>query len=486
MERFKDLSYVTEGLEPSGVLKYFEQISQIPRCSYEEENISKFLYDFGRSLGLETIQDKALNVIIKKPGTKGFENAEPVILQGHMDMVCEKNEGTEHDFSKDPIKLRIDGDLLRATGTTLGADNGIAVAMIMEVLASDTIEHPPLEAIITTEEETGMGGVIGFEKKNVSAKRLINIDSEEEGIFCTSCAGGVDARVKFPIERKENNQPKYKLMINGLKGGHSGADIHLGRGNAMKYLGRLLNKLENYQLAYIQGGSKINAIPREAYAIIATDDIEGIKKIAEKEISVYNKELSMDNIGFSIAEIAFDEGVFSDILKNKIITALLLIPNGVQTVSFLVEDLVESSLSLGVLKEVDNKVVFESAVRSSVDTLKYEITDRVQVLSDSLGAEFELSDPYPGWEYNSNSILQGIFKDVYTRVAGKEPEIGAIHAGLECGFFAEKLTDTDGTDLDMISFGPDIKDPHTPDENMSLSSVKRTWEFFLEVLKELK
>ncbi len=485
MERFKDLSYVTAGFEPKGVLEYFEQISQIPRCSYEEQNISKFLYDFGVSLGLETIQDKALNVIIKKPGTKGFENAEPVILQGHMDMVCEKNEGTEHDFTKDPIKLRIDGDLLRATGTTLGADNGIAVAMIMEVLASDTIEHPPLEAIITTEEETGMGGVIGFEKKNVSAKRLINIDSEEEGIFCTSCAGGVDARIKFKIEREENNLPKYKLMINGLRGGHSGADIHLGRGNAIKYLGRLLNNLENYKLSYITGGSKINAIPREAYAIIATDNIEEIKEVVEKEIAKYNKELTMDNIGFSINEASYDT-VFIDDLRDKIIKTILLIPNAVQTMSFLVEDLVESSLSLGVLKEEENEVVFESAVRSSVETLKYEITDRVKVLSELVGANFELSDPYPGWEYNDKSVLQGIFRDVYTRVSGKEPEIGAIHAGLECGFFAEKLTDTDGTDLDMISFGPDINNPHTPDENMSLSSVKRTWDFFLEVLKELK
>jgi dipeptidase D len=485
-----NMDYVTAGLKPKEVLEYFEQLSQIPRGSYNEKQVSDFLKAFGEKLNLETIQDDVMNIIIKKSGTKGYENAPTVILQGHMDMVCEKNEGTIHDFEKDPLKLYVEGDLLKAEGTTLGADNGIAVAYAMAILASDDIAHPPLEVIITVEEETGMGGVIGFDKKNVSGKRLINIDSEEEGVFFASCAGGARANIILNIEKEEIKTIKsYKIQLKGLKGGHSGLNIKDGRGNAIKLLGRLLNNLRvDYQLVEVKGGSKPNAIPREAEIVVTTSDekalMDNILEIERK----FNKELEQtDHLSLTCEEGKEVTWVYTEALKRKITDLLVLIPCGIQTMSFAIDGLVESSLSIGVLTEKEDKLIFESAIRSSVKSLKHEMINRLETLSALVDGSLEILSDYPEWAYNPDSILQDLFLKVYKDTTGKEGKIHAIHAGLECGFFAEKLTDTgDGSDLDMISLGPDMAHVHTPYEQLSLSSVERTWVFLKNILASIK
>lgn len=490
MKNFDNLKYVTAGLKPEKVFQYFEQLSQIPRASHNEEEVSNFLKHFGENLGLETIQDDVMNIIIKKPGTAGYEHAPTVILQGHMDMVCEKNADTEHDFSKDALKLYLEGDLLKAKGTTLGADNGIAVAFTMAVLDSDDIAHPPLEVVITVEEETGMGGVIGFDKKKVTGKTLINIDSEEEGVFFASCAGGVRANILLDIDTQATkDQGQYKVMIKNLNGGHSGLNIKDGRGNAIKLLGRMMNELETeFDLLTIFGGSKPNAIPREAEVILSTSAINTLKgelKLLEKK---YNNELiKTDQLTIEVSEVQGYEKTYTDQLKEKIIQTLVLIPCGIQTMSFAIDGLVESSLNIGVLSEINGQLVFESAIRSSVKSLKYEILERVTTLAKVMGGTLKTVSDYPEWAYNNNSRLQGLFKEVYKATTGEEAHIDAIHAGLECGFFAEKLTDVgDGSDLDMISLGPNVANVHTPYEQLSVSSVERTWEFFKNVLAALK
>lgn len=490
---FDDLTYVTRGLKPEKVFRYFEQISQIPRGSNNEKEISEYLYDFGKNLGLETIKDDVMNIIIKKPGTKGYENSPTVILQGHMDMVCEKNADTIHDFKVDPLKLYIDGDLLKAKGTTLGADNGIAVAYAMAILDSTDIEHPPLEVVITVEEEVGMGGVIGFKKENVSGKMLINIDSEEEGVFFASCAGGIRSNILLDVKRETaSDLVQFKLMIKDLKGGHSGLNIKDGRGNALKILGRLTSGLKNldYKMFEIKGGSKPNAIPREAEVVIGinADKVEEMKKTVSELENRFNQELiQTDSLKIEITQVSGFESAYLEDIKNKIIDTLIVFPCGIHSMSFVIDGLVESSVNIGVLTEIDNVLTFESAIRSSVRSKKYEILEIVKTLASLVGAKsVELSD-YPEWAYNSNSKLQGLFKRVYKETTGKEAEISAIHAGLECGFFSEILTDVgDGSDLDMISLGPDMANVHTPFEQLSISSVGRIWEFLKSVLKEIK
>lgn len=490
MRNFDNLKYVTEGLKPEKVFRHFEQLSQIPRGSYNEQEVSDFLKAFGQNLGLDTLQDEVMNIIIKKPGTPGYESSETVILQGHMDMVCEKNADTDHDFTKDSLKLYLEGDLLKAKGTTLGADNGIAVAFAMAVLESTDIAHPPLEVIITVEEETGMGGVIGFNSDNVTGKTLINIDSEEEGVFFASCAGGVRANILLDIETQPvTDAPQYKIMIKDLNGGHSGLNIKDGRGNAIKLLGRLLHKMNTqYDVLTIFGGSKPNAIPREAEVIISTKDIKNLQlEVAVLESQFNNELVKTDQLNIEITEVKGYETAYTPALTAKVLQTLTLIPCGIQTMSFAIEGLVESSLNIGVLSEIDGQLVFESAIRSSVKTLKYEILDRVKVLAEVVGGQLETISDYPEWAYNNNSRLQGLFKKVYKETTGEEASIDAIHAGLECGFFAEKLTSVgDGSDLDMISLGPNMENVHTPYEQLSVSSVERTWVFFKNVLAALK
>lgn len=481
---------VLKDLSPDLVFCYFEDITRIPRGSGNEKAISDYLVSFAKKHNLEVIQDEALNVIIKKSGSKGYENAPTVILQGHMDMVCEKNKEVEHNFETDPLNIRIEGDFIKAAGTTLGADNGIAVAYCLAILSSKGILHPPLEVLITTEEETGMGGASSIKKENLSGKILINIDSEEEGELLSSCAGGVRNRVKLKIEKEEVKEGfmPLKLIIKGLKGGHSGMEIDKGRGNANKLIGRVLNDLNSnldIYIAEINGGAKMNAIPREAEAIILAKEKD---KVALEELVAKWKEILKNELKNSDSEVVVQidklekkvEKTFTKDLGGRIIELLMLIPNGVQTMSMDIKGLVQSSTNLGIVTTDHNKVIFESAIRSSVKSLKYDIVKRVETVAKLTGAEMTLESEYPEWEYRADSYIRDVFVKVYKDMYNKEPKITAIHAGLECGILKDILGD-----LDMISFGPNMYDVHTPEERLSISSTERTFQYLLNVLKNI-
>lgn len=485
---------ILQNLEPKNVFKYFEEISQIPRGSGNEKGISDYLVSVAKKLKLEVIQDKALNVIIKKPGTKGYENSETVIIQGHMDMVCEKNKGINHNFEKDPLKLRVIDDMIYATDTTLGADNGIAVAYALAILDSTDIPHPPLEILITTDEETGMTGAMNVSKEHINGKILLNLDNEEEGNLLVSCAGGV--RSKYTLNVNLENVSEYNdflhIAIRGLKGGHSGMEINKERGNSNKIMGRILKYLlsnVDFKLVTLNGGSKNNAIPREADAIIAVKaiDIEKTKDLINKWNPILLNELKTQDSGINVSilekteDIKNIEKLFTKESTEKAVNLLYLIPNGINTNSVEIKDLVESSTNLGVVTTIGNKIEFDSAIRSSIASLKDEIVLRSKTIAELIGAEFETTAGYPEWQYDSESKLRGICQGVHNRMYGKDAQIVAIHAGVECGLFNENLGK-----LDMISFGPNLYDVHTPEEHMSIVSVKNVWDYLLEVLKELK
>lgn len=482
---------ILKNIEPKEVFKYFEEISMIPRGSGNEREISDYLVKFAKDLNLEVIQDEVLNVIIKKPGTKGYENSKTVIIQGHMDMVCEKNKGTEHDFEKDPLKLRVVDGMVYATDTTLGADNGIAMAYGLALLASDTISHPPLEVLMTTDEETGMSGAMGVSPEHIEGKLLINLDNEEEGHLLVSCAGGIRSKHILDIEWENLNEnlSLMEVTVRGLKGGHSGMEINKERGNSNKIMGRILRDIlaeVDFRLVSLNGGSKNNAIPREMDAVIALEKSEVSKVIAkvEKWQGVLENELKAQDEGVKVSAKEVSEKaekVFTANCTNKTINLLYLIPNGINSNSVEIDGLVESSTNLGVVTTLGDTIEFDSAIRSSVASLKDEIVLRSKTIAELLGAKFETTAGYPEWQYDSNSKLREVCQRVHNDMYGKDAEIVAIHAGVECGLFNEKLGG-----LDMISFGPNLYDVHTPEEHMSIESVKNVWEYLKEVLKALK
>lgn len=450
---------ILQNLEPKAVFQYFEEISNIPRGSGNEKGISDYLLNFGKELGLESIQDEALNVIIKKPGTPGYENAPTVIIQGHMDMVCEKNNGVEHDFEKDPLKLRIVDDYIYATDTTLGADNGIAVAYAMAILASNDIPHPPIEVLLTTDEETGMSGAMAIKKENLQGKILINLDNEEEGYLLVSCAGGVRSTATLKVDEQEIGSKKLiKINISGLKGGHSGMDIIKERGNSNKILGRVLKGLlreVKFNLVSLNGGSKNNAIPREAEAIIAVNpnDENTAIEVINNWNNIIENELRAQDPGLKIEASITDIKTckeFTDESTKKVVDLLYIYPNGINTKSTEIEGLVESSTNLGVLTTKDGVVEFDSAIRSSIPSLKEEIVLRSKTIVELLGGKFETTSDYPGWEYDPNSKVRDICQKVHKDMYGKEAKIVAIHAGVECGLFNEKLGNLDMISLSLI------------------------------------
>lgn len=478
-----------DGIKPERVMYYFEEISKIPRCSYEEQKVSEYLIELANSMGYKAIRDEALNVIIKKPASPGYEDAPTIVLQGHMDMVCEKKDGSDHDFSKDPIELKVDGNYIIAEDTTLGADNGIAVAMALAVLEDKNLSHPPLELLITSNEETGMTGARELNPDNIEGKILINIDSEEEGTALVSCAGGERNLITIPIEWKdieENNI--YKIQVSGLQGGHSGMEISKERGNSNVILGRILKRLhiEGIEILEVEGGSKSNAIPRSAFAKICLDDsrLEEIQVILKAIESEMQTELSSkdENIDISI-EKAEDRAnrVFAEDTKLALINILYLIPNGVQSMSMDIEGLVESSNNLGVLVTLDDEITIECAIRSSLGSLKANISEKIRMIADLNGASLESTSSYPAWEFKSDSYIRDVFKTSYREIYGEEINIDAIHAGLECGLFDEKFED-----MDMISFGPNIYGVHAPGEYFSISSTERSYKLLLKVLENIK
>lgn len=476
----------TEGLKPERVFHYFEELTKIPRCSFDEKRVSDYLKSVGVGLGLETIQDEALNIIIKKPASKGYESKPTVIIQGHMDMVCDKSEGFDIDFSKDPIPFEVRDGLIMAPNTTLGADNGIAVAMGLAILEDKTLEHPPLEVLITTNEESGMTGAAQLDKRSLSGKILINIDSEEEGKLLVSCAGGKRFSIEFPLSYKDSEKPSYILKVSGLKGGHSGMEIDKGRGNSNRLLARALDGLReiDYDLCHIEGGSKSNVIPRLSSAIIglADSDIEKAKVIVNEMEKCFKGELSTSDpdVTLTLERTKDREKAFEGSVKSRVIAALLLVPNGVNSMSMDIEGLVESSNNMGVISTLEDKVVVENAIRSSVKSLKDMLSRQMEIIAESLGANWSSSGEYPAWQYRKDSYIRDLFAQTYKEISGKEIEIEAIHAGLECGLFYELLGD-----IDMVSLGPDMWGVHAPGERLSIDSVERTYNILVEVLSKI-
>ena len=480
-----------EKFEPKSIFKFFEEISNIPRGSGNEKAVSDYLVAFAKTRNLFFHQDEALNVFIKKAGTKGYENSDPVIIQGHMDMVCEKNEDTVHNFEKDPIKLVIEGDILKAKGTTLGADNGVAVAYALALLDSNDISHPPLEVLITTDEEVGLVGAAKVDDSLFKGKLLLNLDSSEEGNFRVSCAGGGRADLFFNIEYDDlpPNCNVKTLKIRGLKGGHSGSDIGKERGNSNRLLGRSLKILETKfgtQFVDIKGGAKDNAIPRESEATIIFDNVKA-KEVAE-EVSLLDKT-------FKAEYFSSDEGVhiyledckkevkrvFTKTLCSNIISSILLIPNGIQAMSLVFTGLPETSLNIGVIETSEKEVIVSTSLRSSVSSRQEMLMDQIKTVAQVLNARLSFRGLYPGWEFKKDSALRTKAVKVFFEMFGREPVICGTHGGLECGILSEKI----GGDIDIISFGPNIYDLHTPSERMEIPSFQRMWEFLKKLLIEL-
>jgi dipeptidase D len=478
-------------LEPKEVFKYFKKISDIPRCSLKEQQISDYLVSFAKKRNFEVYQDDVLNVIIKKNSTVGYENAPTVILQGHMDMVCEKNQGTIHDFTKDPIDLIIEGDFLKANGTTLGADNGIAVAFCLALLDSKDIPHPALEILITSQEEIGLIGANKLDGSKLNGKFLINIDAEDEGILFTSCAGGGRSIVDLPVkwEKSKIGCIPYSITLEGLKGGHSGIDIDKNRANANKLLGRILNSFAHndfVSLTSINGGLKVNAIPREAQMTILIKEnyINEIKKIVHDWDMILKNELKSSDSNVHVNILKSEKNiqkVFSKKTLKNIILLYTHLPYGVNTMSSDIKGLVESSSNLGIVSTCKDKITFSNSCRSSIKSLKDDLFFKIQSIAEITNSQVHIEGIYPEWEYKKDSILRDIFINTYKKLYKKEPMISALHAGLECGLLGKVLND-----VDMISFGPDIIDVHTPDEKLSISSTKNSWEYLCEVLKEFK
>lgn len=478
-----------KNLQPQGLWSNFYDLTQIPRPSGKKEEIGAFLANYGRSLGLETIVDTIGNVIIRKPASPGYENHPGVILQGHMDMVPQKNNDTQFDFEKDPIEAYIDGEWVTAKGTTLGADNGIGVAAAMAILADNSVVHPPLEMLVTVDEETGMYGAFALEGGLLQGKTLLNLDSEAEGELYVGCAGGVDTTAKFaysPVEVEEGDVA-LKVSVTGCKGGHSGCDIHLQRANANKLLFRFLKEaVANYEarLAYVEGGSLRNAIPREASAVITIpaeglDDIMNL--VAEYEdLFIAEYDGVEDNIHFSAEQVDCPATELPEDVQDFLIHAITACPHGVYRVIPEMPDVVETSNNLAMLTTKDNCVTVMCLTRSSVESRKEELQEIIHSVFAMAGADIQFSGSYPGWKPNLKSHILEVMKQTYHTNYGVEPRVIIIHAGLECGIIGRNYPG-----MDMISFGPTIKYPHSPDERVNIPTVAKFYDFLLATLKAL-
>lgn len=478
-------------LNPTKLWDNFHKLTQIPRPSHHEEQVQQFIAGFGKNLGLETVVDNAGNVIIRKPATPGMENRKGVILQAHLDMVPQKNNDKVHDFEKDPIETIVDGEWVRANGTTLGADNGIGIAAAMTILESNDIAHGPLEALFTATEETGMDGAQGLKSGMLKGDILINMDSEDEGELYVGCAGGEDANVKFEFRAVPvpADSLAFKLNVTGLKGGHSGLDINLGRGNANKIFFRLLkeaHKVCGVRLSAINGGSLRNAIPREAFGIITvpyeTADklvglIAGLTTIIKRELMASEPTLKIE-----LAKTEMPAALIDEQTQVNLTHAVVACPNGVIRMSDNVPGLVETSTNLAIVKSdmYTKNIMVACLMRSSVDTARTELGSRIESVFKLAGANVTFTGGYPGWKPNMDSPILKTMQKVYQNKFGRIPEIKAIHAGLECGILGGTYPN-----WDMISFGPTIRFPHSPDEKVNIESVGKFWDFLLETLKNI-
>lgn len=479
-----------DNLEAKRVFEIFEEINSVPRCSKKEQKISAWLEDWAKQRGLSVEKDDAMNLVIRKKGTLGLENSKPVIIQAHMDMVCEKTKESNHDFDNDPIEMYIKDGRIYAKETTLGADNGIGLAFALAALEDDSIKHPPLEVVVTSDEETGMSGAMAFDTSNLEGKTFINVDSEEEGLFYMSCAGGNGTTLILPVNREIVVGKMLEVEAVGFLGGHSGLEIDQDRANAAKVMGRYLNILiENnikYYIVDINGGSKSNAIAREMLAklVIATDDIPAIEKITEELNHALKDEYTPQDPDVHLVLNIKEEDEYNAMnleSSRKVVYYLVLTPYGPTHYSKYIEGLVQTSANIGVVRSEDNEVVFESALRSSIISQKQAVIEQINVIGRVLEAEVVSTAFYPAWPYNADSKIKDIFLESYEELFNEKGEIVAIHAGLECGLFKEKM----GEEVDFISFGPDITGAHTVEESLSIDSTERNWKLFKKVLSKL-
>ncbi len=470
--------------------KYFYEISRIPRCSKHEEKIIEYLKAFAESKNLEYKVDSAGNIRIKKGASPGFESRPGIVLQGHVDMVCEKNSDVNFDFFKEPLKVVEDGEWLTAEGTTLGADNGIAVAMAMAVLEDKSLSHGPLEALFTVDEETGLTGAANLDQSMIEGDILLNIDSEEEGIFYIGCAGGITTIGSIPVSLTSTDTGGilFSLKISGLKGGHSGAEIHEGRGNSLVMGARILQAVmedTSIRICSISGGDKHNAIPRELFVSFAADSRkeEKIRETVSRYSEILKNEYGDIDPGLSV-ELNVTPDIPKAALTEKdsvnIVNTLFILPHGVMGMSRKLPGLVETSTNLAAVHLEETTVTILTSQRSSVMSAMDHVARRIRTILENAGASIRLEGQHPAWNPDPGSGILKTFKDVYKKTYGKEPEVTAIHAGLECGVLKEKFPE-----MEMISFGPDMKDVHTPDERLNIPSAERTWEFLLEVLKSI-
>lgn len=479
------MSAEIRNLEPKQIWNNFEDLNAIPRPSKHEEKVIAFMKSYGESLGLKTVVDSIGNVIIYKPASKGMEDRKTVILQSHLDMVHQKNADTEFDFASQGIQSVLDGEWVKAKGTTLGADNGIGVATIMTLLASKDIPHPAIEALFTIDEETGMTGAFKLDKGLLEGKILLNLDTEDDDEFSIGCAGGIDTNTTYNYQEEipASNAKAYKINVSGLKGGHSGVDIHLERGNANKIMNRLLYQTEKYglQIAEIDGGSLRNAIPRESVATIVINDDTYLNEFEKRVAEIKNEYLLQDEgLKIIIQPVALPEKVMSAKDTTKITTAIQAVCNGVFVMSSAIPGLVETSSSFARVQIKNGNFITQSLQRSSVDSGKMNVAYTVAAPLKLMGCTVEHTGAYPGWKPNPNSPILALMENKYEQLFGSKPKVFAIHAGLECGILGERYEG-----LDMISFGPTIKHPHSPDEKVNIASVQKFWKFLLEILKSI-
>lgn len=474
------------GLEPASVFGYFEKICSIPHGSRNTKQISDYLVSFAQEQGLRYRQDELNNVIIFGDGTCGMEDREPVILQGHMDMVCQKDEDCPIDMLTQGLDVTHDGSCVFARGTTLGGDDGIALAYALALLADKTIPHPPLEVIFTVDEEIGMEGATGVDLTELKGRRLINIDSEDEGVFTVSCAGGARATLELPLERRAVYGPCVRLTVEGLRGGHSGVEIHQNRANATKVMGELLSRIQELMplcITKLSGGTQDNAIPRSCSVTLVAmgSHIERINEITQKlQEEIREQYDEPDALVYGDDVDAFGGNALSTQLSAKVIALLCSVPNGVQSWSAHIPGLVQTSLNLGVTNMEKEKLSLTFAVRSSVNQEKEDLLEQLRQLAQLQDCSYSDTGNYPAWEYVKDSRLRDTMVEVYTNMFGQAPQVVAIHAGLECGILSDKLPG-----LECVSIGPQMHDIHTSRERLEIESTKRTWDFLLETLKAL-
>ncbi|KAA9345536.1 aminoacyl-histidine dipeptidase [Adhaeribacter soli] len=483
------MSTDVRNLEPREMWSNFADLNAVPRPSKKEERVIQFIKDFGQKLGLETIQDEVGNVIIKKPATPGMEGRKTVLMQSHLDMVHQKNADTDFDFSTQGIQMFVDGDWVRAKGTTLGADNGIGVASIMAVLASQDIAHPPIEALFTIDEETGMTGALGLKGGLLNAKIMLNLDTEDDRELTIGCAGGVDitATGTYQAEEIPAGFKSYKLSVKGLTGGHSGMDIHLGRGNANKLMNRLLfmaSSQFSLRVSSIDGGSLRNAIPRESFALVAVAEAReaDLKKFVEEQTAILQTEYRTTDPNLAITlELTEAQGkLLAEDFQQQLLRALYACPNGIYRMSPDIAGLVQTSNNLARVLVKEGGYSVQCLTRSSVDSEKMDLAQAIQSAFELAGASVDFKGAYPGWMPRPDAGIVKLMADLYREMYKEEPHVNACHAGLECGIVGANYPE-----MEMISFGPNITGAHSPDEKVQISSVQKYWNFLLETLKRI-